>query len=241
MLHRAGRPGLPVLPGAVATCEGGGPSGEDLPAQGRHAPALPQLLPEEDAARIESIAQTMIAAPERFHLLTIGPLTNIARLVDRHPGIAERWLSITCMAGQLEEGAEYNVKCDAAAARAVFERLSPRVVGIEACRDVLTREEAEAALDASDPASAFLLDCYRLYREQPGWHADPERAPLTLFDAITLLSLVREDLFRLQELRAFVERDGRLRLTDDGAPLRYAASSDWGAIKPIITGLLRGR
>ena len=51
---------------------------------------------------------------------------------------------------------------------------------------------------------------------------------------------VRADLFPFQDLRLFVEKDGRLRLTDDGAPVKYAASSDWGAIKPIITGLLRG-
>ncbi|HUU54026.1 MAG TPA: nucleoside hydrolase [Armatimonadota bacterium] len=240
ILARAGAPRVPVLPGAMATFDGRHDDRNDVPAQAHLAPPLESLSPEEDEARIQSLAQAMIAVPGRFHLVTIGALTNAARLADRHPGIAGRWASVTCMAGQLERGVEYNIQCDPSAARLVFERLSPRVVGIEACRDVLTRDEAEAALDPGDPACSFLLDCYRLYREQPGWHPDPETAPLTLFDAITLLSLVREDLFPFQDLRLFVEKDGRLRLTDDGAPVKYAASSDWAAIKPIITGLLRG-
>jgi len=240
ILARGGAPSVPVLPGAMTSFDGRPDDRNDIPAQAQLAPPLEPVSPEQDDARIKAIAQAMIALPEPFHFLTIGPLTNAARLTDRHPGIVERWASVTCMAGQLEQGVEYNIQCDPAAARVVFERLAPRVVGFEACRDTLTRQEAEAALDPGNPASAFLLDCYRLYREQPRWHADPETAPLTLFDAITLLSLLREDLFGFQDLRIFVEKDGRLRLTDDGAPVRYTASSDWGAIKPIITGLLRG-
>jgi len=240
ILARGGAPRVPVLPGAMASFDGRRNERNDIPAQAQLAPPLEPVSPEQDDARIEAIAQAMVALPERFHFLTIGPLTNAARLADRHPGILERWASVTCMAGRLEQGIEYNIQCDPAAARVVFERLAPRVVGIEACRDILTRQEAETALDPGDPVSAFLLDCYRLYREQSGWHADPETAPLTLFDAISLLSLLREDLFGFQDLRIFVEKDGRLRLTDDGAPVKYAASSDWGAIKPIITGLLRG-
>ena len=240
ILERGGASRVPVLPGAMASFDGRRDERNDVPAQAQLAPPLEPLSPEQDDARIEAIAQAMVALPQRFHFLTIGPLTNAARLTDRHPGIVERWVSVTCMAGQLEQGVEYNIQCDPAAARVVFERLAPRVVGIEACRDTLPRQEAEAILDPGDPASAFLLDCYRLYRQQPGWHADPETAPLTLFDAISLLSLLREDLFGFQDLRVFVEKDGRLRLTDDGAPAKYAASSDWGAIKPIITELLRG-
>lgn len=240
ILARSGSAKVPVLPGAMASFEGRQDEQNDIPAQAQLAPPLEPLSPEQDDARIDAIAQAMVAIPERFHFLTIGPVTNAAYLADRHPGIAERWASVTCMAGQLETGVEYNIQCDPTAARFVFERLAPRVVGIEACRDTLPRHEVEALLDPDNSASAFLLDCYRLYREQPGWHADRETAPLTLFDAISLLSLVHEDLFDFQDLHIFVEKDGRLRLTDDGSPVRYAASSDWSAIKPIITGLLQG-
>jgi len=240
MLECANTQNVTVLPGSVAPVTGEQPASVELPSHGRLAPGLPPLSPAEDGDRIDAIAQAMIAYPEPFHLLTIGPLTNIARLLDRHPGITERWASLTCMAGHLETEPEYNVRGDAAAARLTFERLGPSLVGLEASSETLSREEAEAALDPADPASAFLLDCYREYRAHPGWHRDPERAPLTLFDAITLLSLVVPEAFDFQALSVLVEKDGRMRLTDDGAPVTYALSSDWAALEPRITALLRG-
>jgi inosine-uridine nucleoside N-ribohydrolase len=198
------------------------------------------LDPADDDARIEAIADAMAALPRPFHLVPVGPLTNIGRLLHSHPDVSSQWEGATCMAGRLEGEAEYNVKCDAAAARAAFDQLTPRLVGLEACSETLTREEAEAALDPSDPASAFLLDCYRHYREHAGWHEERDAAPLTLFDPISLLSLVAPRAFNVQDVHVLVEQDGRMRLTDDGSSVFYALSSDWDALKPLITDLLRG-
>jgi purine nucleosidase len=239
MLRRAGASGVPVMPGAMGTFDGAYGPGEEKPAQAEGAPPMEALSPEQDGERIEAIARAMGAIPGEFHLLTIGPLTNLGHLVVKHPEVRGKWQSVTCMAGHLERP-EYNVQCDVRGAAEAFRKLGPRVVGFEACDDVLPRAEVEEALDPSDPASAFLLECYRLYRGQPGWHKDPETAPMTLFDAITLLSLIREEWYDFQDLRVMVEKDGRLRLTDDGAAVRYAATSDWGKIKPVIVGLLRG-
>ncbi len=157
---------------------------EDMPSDGRLAPEMPALDPADDEARIEALAKAMISADEPFHLLTVGALTDIARLLDHHAGIVAQWSSVTCMAGRLEDDPEYNVACDPAAARAVLGALGPRLVEIEACSNTLARQEAETALDPCDPVSAFLLDCYREYRRHGGWHGDTERSPLTLFDPI---------------------------------------------------------
>lgn len=238
MLQRAQHPDIPVLPGAMLPLSGDQPT-EDIPPYGRLAPDLHAAAPAYDEGRINAIADAMMALPQPFHLVPVGPLTNIAHLLERHPDVTSKWEGVTCMAGSLEEW-EYNVRCDTAAAQLILDRLGPRLVGGEACSDTLTREEAEAALDPSDPASAFLLDCYRLYREHPGWHDDPETAPLTLFDPIALLSLVESRAFNFQPVRVLVENDGRMRLTDDGASVLYALSSNWDTLKPLIAGLLRG-
>lgn len=240
MLRRAGAREVVVLPGAVSPLGiDYDDSGDWIPTHGRLAPRMERPRAKQDSERVEAIAQAMIAQPEPFHLLTIGPLTNIARLLDAHAGVVSQWAEVTCMGGRLEGDAEYNLQADVEATRLTLKRLGPRLVGLEACSDTLTRQETEAALDQEDPASAFLLDCYREYRAHADWARGPETAPLTLFDAITLLSLVHEDAFDFQQLRVLVEKDGRLRLTDDGSPVRYAAASDWAAIRPIILGLLR--
>ncbi|MCJ7821758.1 MAG: nucleoside hydrolase, partial [Armatimonadetes bacterium] len=154
MLQRAGHPDIPVLPGSMLPLSGSDLA-EGIPSYGHLAPNLPPLDPAGDDARIEAIAEAMAAIPRPFHIVPVGPLTNIARLLQSHPDVSSQWEGTTCMAGRLEGGAEYNVKCDAAAARAVFDHLAPRLVGLESCSNTLTREEAEAALDPSDPASAF--------------------------------------------------------------------------------------
>lgn len=241
MLLRAGMEHVPVLPGAMAPLHGGDAAPDSMPSHGRLAPELPRARIEDDAARIEAIAQAMVGRPEPFHLLTVGPLSTIARILDRHPGIADRWLSVTCMAGWLDgEHPEANVKADPNAARMTFERLAPRLVGLEASSYTLTREEAEEGLDPEDAVSAFLLDCYREYRVHADWHGQGENAAMTLFDAITLVSLVHPELFDFQSVRALVAPDAHMRLTDDGTPVTYAMSCDWEGVKPVIVGLLKG-
>jgi inosine-uridine nucleoside N-ribohydrolase len=223
---------VPVLPGATRPLTGQQVSGEPG-SYNVLAPELPQLSPADDDARIDAIAAAMRGAAP-FHLVTIGAMTNAGKLCQRHPAVAASWLGVTCMAGRLEGDAEWNVHCDPPAAQIVCRRLAPTLIGLEACSDTLPRPEVERLLDPSDPASAFLLDCYRAYR------GSREEAPLTLFDPISLLSLVMPEAFNLQPVRVAVEAEGRLRLTDDGHPVTYALSSRWEQIRPVIEGVLRG-
>lgn len=243
MLRRAGLTGIPVLSGAAVRL-GGDAAAEDasdwMPSHGRLAPPLPRLSARDDAPRVELIAQAMLGVPEPYHLLTVGPLTNAARLLRDHPDASKRWLSVTCMGGWLEARAEYNVECDIEASRTVMAHTAPKMVGLEASSYTLTREEVEVALDPSDAVSAFLLDCYREYRTNAGWLKDEEGKPMTLFDAITLIAMVRPELFTLQQVKILLEKDGRMRLTDDGVPVTYAMACNWDRVKPVILDLMRG-
>jgi len=240
LLARAGIANVPILPGAVAPADGPAPTDITPPAQALNAPTTSSISPLDDDERIDALAQAITDVPAPFHLVTIGPLTNIVRLLDRGSEVSTQFLSVTCMAGKLNGGAEYNVKCDPKAAAIVFEGLHPRVIGIEACSNVLTRKEAEDILRGGDSASDLLLECYHRYRAHSRWHVDPETAPLTLFDPITLLSLVDESSFRFEDILVAVEQDGHMHVTEDGAHISYARKSDWGKLKPVITALLRG-
>jgi inosine-uridine nucleoside N-ribohydrolase len=241
MLRRAGADEIAVLPGAVSPLGVDyDSSGDWIPTHGRLAPRMPRPSAKHDGERVESIAQAMIAQPQPFHLVTIGPLTNVAALLASHPEISSRWTGVTCMGGRLEGDAEYNLQADVEATRVTLRHLHPRLVGLEACSHTLTREEAEAALEAEEPASAFLLDCYREYRAHAEWLQEPDGAPLTLFDPITLLALVHEELLGFQDLHVLVEKDGRLRLTDDGERISYANQCNWDEMKRVILRLLSG-
>jgi inosine-uridine nucleoside N-ribohydrolase len=230
LLKRAGVD-APVLPGAMASVRGAMLAGEPG-SYNRLAPKLEVPLSREDGARIARIAEAMARIEPGFHLVTIGAMTNAARLVQQRPKLAEAWSSVTCMAGRLGADAEWNVSRDPLAAQIVCRRLAPTLVGLEACSDTLPRAEVEALADKSDPASAFLLECYAAYRGQ-------EDRPLTLFDPIALLSLVKPQAYDLQRVRVAIDDEGRMRPADGGFEITYARKSDWGAIKPVIEELLR--
>jgi len=237
LLARAGDD-APVLQGCVRPL-----TGKDASHGKRYynvlAPELPPLSPQEDDARIGAIARAMEAVPEPFQLVTIGAMTNAANVALRHPAVTARWQGVTCVAGRLDGEIEWNIHCDPAAARITIEKLRPRFIGLEACSDTLPKHEVEELLDTADPASAFLLDCYRAYRLE---RDEPDDGlPLTLFDPICLLSLIAPEAFNLQRIRVMMDAEGRMRLDEDGLELMYGLSSDWSRIKPLIRKLLQGR
>jgi len=226
---------VPILPGAMRPL-----TGKDIAISRRSyntvAPKLPQPSPDDDDRRVDAIAGAMRDVSAPFHLVTIGAMTNAAKLATRHPGLRDQWQSVVCMAGRLEGEPEWNVYCDPPAAKIVCRELAPRLIGLEACSDRLPKRDVEQLVDPSDRASAFFLECYRAYRnarENPD-----DDAPLTLFDPISVLSLVAPAAFNLQEVRVSVDAEGRLRLTDDGYPITYALSSDWSQTRPMIEAVL---
>jgi len=235
LLDRAGARAL-VLPGAMR------------PLTGRHvvagrwsyntvAPELALPSPDGDDERIGAIAEAMRALGAPFHFVTIGAMTNAAKLATRHADVSGLWQSVVCMAGRLEGDPEWNVSCDAPAAKIVCQQLHPRLIGLEACSDTLPKRDVEQLVDAADRASAFFLECYAAYRNAREKRNDD--APLTLFDPISLLSLIAPEAFNLQEVRVAVDSEGRLRLTDDGFPVTYAVSSEWSKTRPMIEAVLR--
>ncbi|MBT8461973.1 MAG: nucleoside hydrolase [Gemmatimonadetes bacterium] len=117
-------------------------------------------------------------------LVTLGPLTNVARALDRAPGIAGQvgrcvvMGGAACTVGNVTPAAEYNVWVDPEAARAVFRSGLPvEMVGWELCRGsaTLSEEEMERIRAFGTPVARFAMDCNtsalaaaRLQSNEPG-------------------------------------------------------------------------
>jgi purine nucleosidase/pyrimidine-specific ribonucleoside hydrolase len=89
-------------------------------------PALPDPdVPLDPRAADEVIAEVAATAGEPVTLIAIGPLTNVATALDRHPELAGRLREIVVMGGSTERGnhtpyAEFNIYVDPEAAARVF-------------------------------------------------------------------------------------------------------------------------
>jgi inosine-uridine nucleoside N-ribohydrolase len=135
VLQACGRTDVPVALGAGRPLRG--PAGEPRPAHGADGMAdlgwpVPALQPDPRPA-VELIRDTLVAAADAGRpvtLVTLGPLTNVAMLLQAHPRVARALSAIVAVGGAFGAGVdaagEFNVRHDPEAAAitlAVADRL----------------------------------------------------------------------------------------------------------------------
>jgi inosine-uridine nucleoside N-ribohydrolase len=185
VLELAGRPDVPVAAGAerplvrrpAVAAEVHGETGLD-------GPELPPArgVPVAEHA-VDFLAAKLLAAPERVTVVPVGPLTNIALLLARHPRAAVKIERIVLMGGAIAEGnvtpaAEFNVWVDPEAAARVFASgLDVTMIGLDVThRALLTAAHAER-LRAAGRTGAFTADLHafyaRFHSDVYGWEGAP--------------------------------------------------------------------
>ena len=115
---------------------------------GLNGPKLPPPSRGPDALHaVDFMAERIVPGTV---LIPIGPLTNVALLLARHPAVAERIERIVLMGGAMAEGnvtpaAEFNIWADPEAAHRVFSSgVEVTMIGLDVTHKALmTREHAE--------------------------------------------------------------------------------------------------
>ncbi len=134
------------------------------------------------ADAVEALIDTVAAHPGLI-LVTLGPLTNIARAVRRAPEIVDgisRCVVMggaACTVGNITPAAEFNLYVDPEAARIVFHSGLPiEMVGWELCRGGanLDDDDMRRIRALGKPYADFCLDCNRRALEvNRGIYGDP--------------------------------------------------------------------
>jgi purine nucleosidase len=186
-----------------------------LPLRGRAAAA-------GDA--VDALERAIRASPNELTLVTLGPLTNVARLMDR--GVAKLLRDVVLMGGTSDDvgnvapKAEYNVWADPASAAAVFAsgaRIT--MVGWDVSRTYAVFEPDDwQELRALGPLGAFSVDIQRTLIEfcKTTLHKESFDLPDPIAMAVALDRRVAT-----QTVRARVEVDRETAQTvlhDDGEP-----------------------
>ena len=219
VLDLAGAPaGLPLLAGLDGPIAGGARI-PDEPMHGAGGlgglvPAAPPRSPAPGDA-VDWIAEQALAAPGTLTLLALGPLSNAAALLDRHPAAARALRGVTLMGGaafaqgNTTPAAEFNFHADPEAAHAVCTSGLPlQIVGLDVTRAALFPRERAAELaglgGAAAAAGRLLLDYIARYEERFGVAAAP------VHDALAVAALVRPALLEWHRGTAQVECSGAL-------------------------------
>jgi inosine-uridine nucleoside N-ribohydrolase len=205
VLELAGRTDIRVAPGAdgplaselvVANDAHGetGLDGVDLPP--------PRMKPVPEHAQ-DFLAARLLESNRPVTLVALGPLTNIALLLEAHREIEERIERIVLMGGAVREGnqtpsAEFNVWVDPEAAARVFESgLGVTMVGLDVTNQAVLSSPDADSLRGNGPvgeAAADMVDFFlRFYNEA----YDHGGAPI--HDAVALAYVFRPDLLTVEE------------------------------------------
>jgi inosine-uridine nucleoside N-ribohydrolase len=180
---------------------------------GLDGPALPPAAREPSAeGAVDFMARTIAASAEPVTLVPTGPLTNIARLLERTGGAnVER---IVLMGGAIAEGnmtpaAEFNIWADPEAAQAVFHAgLEATMIGLDVTHRALTTPTLQRQLREGGTIGAFvadLVDFFAVYhRETYGWDGAP------IHDAVAVAHVIRPGIVTTLERNVEVELESEL-------------------------------
>src|SRR5690606_32924351 len=139
-------------------------------------------------------AETVAASPEPVTLVPTGPLTNIALLLRRHPGVVDNIRRVVLMGGAIELGnvtpsAEFNIFADPEAADIVFRAgLDLTMVGLDVTHQARMGRAHGDLLRPLGRSGAFvadLLDFFVLFHERVyGMDSSPIHDAVAVADVI---------------------------------------------------------
>jgi purine nucleosidase len=121
----------------------------------------------ESLHAVDAIIQTIDENPG-IMVVTLGPLTNLALALARHPGLVQNVSRFVimggnpCCEGNVTPAAEYNIYVDPEAARIVMRSGLPiELVGWHLCRGdaVLNPRDIEHVLSLGTPLAKFAVEC----------------------------------------------------------------------------------
>jgi inosine-uridine nucleoside N-ribohydrolase len=197
---------------------------------------------------VTALVDTIMASPEPLTLLCIGPVPNIARALELEPRIAGKCHFVGMhgsvyrgYGGDAEPAAEWNVVCDAAACRAVFEApwLSKTITPLDTCGIVQLKGERYARVrDSGALIPRLIMENYRIWAGVHGW-VDPEVESSVLFDTVAAWLVFSRQYLDLEPLPIRVTDDGFTRVAE-GAPVLDCAVewNDLDAFEDVLVSRL---
>lgn len=184
--------GRPLVRDLVVAEHVHGPTGLDGPT------LLPPSRAPEEVHAVELIARILQSAPDPVTLVPVGPLTNIALLLDRHPELSDRIERIVLMGGAMEFGnvtpsAEFNIYVDPEAAARVFSsRLDVTMIGLDVTHHAIVGATDVSRLATGGTVGRFVADLFGFFaRSEPGARA---LGGAPVHDAVAVAHLIWPDL-----------------------------------------------
>jgi len=246
--------------------------GRETPLRGNHAfpdvvrqamdnmmglPLPPNPYPPSQQSAVELLRTVVHNSPQRVSLLALGPLTNIAELLQADPSLLDNLEMIYVMGGAvdvpgniIESGAdtsnkvaEWNIYCDPYAAKLVFHSGAPiTLVPLDATNQAPVTEAfyRRLAAERDTPEADFV------YQVQSALKDLNVLEKCYFWDPLTAAILTDESLatFEQRTLTVVAEegpQSGRTLAIEDGASVRVCTAVDNARFERLFLDVLNGR
>ncbi|HSE82870.1 MAG TPA: nucleoside hydrolase [Gaiellaceae bacterium] len=176
-------------------------------------------LPEPQGApvgqhAVDFLAERILGSPRPVTLVPVGPLTNIALLLARHPEAAGNVERIVIMGGAVAEGnvtpaAEFNIYVDPEAAWRVFHSDLPvTMVGLDVTHKALMMPSHVERLRASGDVGRFVAELHDFFVQYHERTYGTEGAPI--HDAVAVAQVLRPGIVETLPRHVDVDCESRL-------------------------------
>lgn len=214
VLTLLGRTDIPVARGAEKPLLGeplGAPSihGES----GLDGPALPEPAMElSPLSGVELMAKVLSESSEKVTIISTGPLTNVALLLDAYPELKTRIARISMMGGGVCSGnwtpaAEFNFLVDPEAAKLVFASGVPIIMApLDVTEKALVfPQDFESIRAVGNKVSAILAEWLEFFYK---FHRSIGYAGAPMHDPCAVAALIHPELFDIKDYFVDVETGG---------------------------------
>jgi len=179
-----------------------------------------------DAVRF--MAETIRRNPG-LTLVSIGPLTNVARLHLEFPRESSMLSRQVMMCGHLipgRNGPEYNAGCDPRATRIALSTMVPKsVVGLDVTLKCgLTEDDLQAMKSRGTPLASAL------HRMTALWQESSKALPV-MHDPLAVMAAVDEGVVEFKQLSVKTDDKGNLTAAEGGSKVDFAVGVDAASLR----------
>lgn len=163
---------------------------------------------------VDKILSTIKNSSEKITIITLGPLTNIAKAIKKSPEIMSKVKEIVIMGGAIKSSgnknrvAEFNIFCDPEAADIVFRfNVRKKLIPLDACNQVKLqiRDFEKIKNETIKKPVIKMMNPFikNIFREEGVKGA-------LVYDALTVYSLINPDACKINRYDVLVETKGEI-------------------------------
>ena len=250
LLEYMGRTEIPVYVGSSTPLEGEFHHAYEVHGEEGLTVRLPDTdVRPADGNAVDFIIETALAMPGELALFAVGPLTNVARALNKEGRLKDALQRVYIMGGQGDGSgnvtpyAEFNIWDDPYAANVVFGSGVPvTLLGLNISRQTSVARDDESWMSGETPgerlAAQVLEKWFDLDEEE-------HRARFSLHDPMTVMAALRPDLIETRAATLTVRTEGErvgeiVADYESGGSVDVAVGVEVAEALAVMRGLLKG-